>query len=1100
MAIGSKLWDILHAFQKYVNDNNDTQGQAAYSLVEQSIEGSDALQAQLNALADTNKLTAINWTNSDVAENGTNTIEIGSQYFASISNTDQVAELLGHEGYHLENATHIASENDAWNTSLTNWSQGTSTADSYVQSYQQFNNENEAGASITGINQSIHSYMAEHQLTTMSQQAIQQLEQLDPSIGFAFDGDGNLKSGFVGHKDAGGQWDGTLDFDASLSAAATASGARLSSGGVSDVNDNNQYYGAYAVSRLLATNTSGQPVSIDFAADGLLFNKAAPGTPLTDAEAINLLMKAYANNGNTAPHPFGQLNTNATAQLRDVATGALITITNTGTQAAATYLVDMTVPAADPTQSSVHTQGNLGTQGDVVNSFTVTTAPDGSESATISGSGASLEISNSKISLDAGTKAKVIGNNDVITLQNSSQSELTVNGQSNEVDSAGNTIHIQGEGSSVTLGGYGSKNTITMDGNDQSLSAAAAWSTTVAIGSNATGEIINAPGIAANVGDNSSVTLTGYFFTYTGGKSNQLTINGGINTITVGDGSNVQINSNPANSQYNGSNTITMSHGTLSINFDDSNAGGDTLLGSNNTITSMGGSFSLNGDSNTYTSKAPTHFFSLSGNGNTITAGDGGYFTVSGGTGNAVNISGATVYAEDDAELTVNGSGNTIDVSTSGTNLALSGSDNTINATDGGNIQLLSGNNYDIYLDGGSLIVGNDITAKIELENSNIAAGNNDTFTLENGNNAFIAEDGSTLTFAEANGGNSDGTTLAMNQGTIHLSDSMSLAIAGNDNTVIGGSATTLSFKGTGEKVVATNSTIAYDGSGAASGNASISITGNGNLLTASHAAIAFGGGNAGDSLIVHGTDNAIAATKQQLDLRDEGVNNVNGDGNTITDTYGATLNLSGTTLNQITTLKGGAYTINATTSGNTLIAGNNLTFNGASGSSIAVTGAYNVLNISNAQITISSTVSVTIVGSNNTIVADPNVQANLTITGTNDKVTASNSSIVFVGDNTGDTVTGPGDTGSNWSAPDPDLPPGNSGGYHPPSTGANTMMASRQAYLSTTAFATERHGDPRLQGLLHALAAFGAQDGAALDMAPTTPHATEHLHLSAAA
>ena len=319
---------------------------------------------------------------------------------------------------------------------------------------------------------------------------------------------------------------------------------------------------------------------------------------------------------------------------------------------------------------------------------------------------------------------------------------------------------------------------------------------------------------------------------------------------------------------------------------------------------------------------------------------------------------------------------------------------------------------------------------------------------------------------------------------------------------MLGGASDTLAIKGNGAKVTASSTTITLDSSGVASGSSTMGITGNGTTLTASNTAIDFSGGQANDSLIINGTGNTVSASGHQITFNSAGSEAVAGDGNTIDLVYADNLSLSGTTSTQTTTIKGGGATVTSSTSGNFNVAGVGVTLNAADGSTITVTGGGEVLNVNNAHINVSSAGSLTIVGSNNQITVDPTIQASLTITGTSDAVTASNSSIAFLGANTGDTVTGPGDGGSNWFAPDPDLPPGDNGGYSPPKTGSNTMALrlSNDSDTSPAPSATAQQGSPSLQSLLHAMASFGAEGGAALSGTSTASHGTEHLHLAVAA
>jgi hypothetical protein len=169
-------------------------------------------------------------------------------------------------------------------------------------------------------------------------------------------------------------------------------------------------------------------------------------------------------------------------------------------------------------------------------------------------------------------------------------------------------------------------------------------------------------------------------------------------------------------------------------------------------------------------------------------------------------------------------------------------------------------------------------------------------------------------------------------------------------------------------------------------------------------------------------------------------------------------------------------------------------TLHAAAGSTISVGKDQqgSIIYADNATINVADEQSVVVYGSNDVI--NGGDDGEMTITGTGNSVTATNSIIVFNGVNTGDTVAGAGDSGSNWSAPDGDLPPNDSGGYSPPRS-ASVAAMRLQGSASGAASASP---DPNL--LVHGVAAFLSQgSGGSFNhlMASSIPN--DHLHLAMA-
>jgi hypothetical protein len=281
MTIDSKLQAILDAATAKANAAGDSQELQAIQLLEKTINDSPELAAEMNATADAGNFVAINWiTGSKTSEASTDPsgtgmdINIGSVYFENIEYETQAAQLLGHENYHITHESIINNDYQNFLQDIAAFANGNSskTADDIIKEFELFNNQNEGGANITGINDAINAYELAHNESSLSADDIKELLREDPSASLAFNADLSLKSGFV--QDANG--DGLLDFSQSLGAATMDAGTTLSSGGASGINDNNEYYAAFAISDLSSKIGQGQMISLDYAGDGLLYNAQNP--------------------------------------------------------------------------------------------------------------------------------------------------------------------------------------------------------------------------------------------------------------------------------------------------------------------------------------------------------------------------------------------------------------------------------------------------------------------------------------------------------------------------------------------------------------------------------------------------------------------------------------------------------------------------------------------------------------------------------------------------------------------------------------------------------------------------------------------------------
>lgn len=423
------------------------------------------------------------------------------------------------------------------------------------------------------------------------------------------------------------------------------------------------------------------------------------------------------------------------------------------------------------------------------------------------------------------------------------------------------------------------------------------------------------------------------------------------------------------------------------------------------------------------------------------------------------------------------GSGNDYIVAGSGS-AAIQGAttNGTTNPIGSGNDIIVLGDANDVWAGGGA----DEAWSGAGTDTYYTAASRSDTIFLNSSGQSIInivppaggatGPSAGTLYF-ESSSATANAVVNGSNMGEVYVSDG-TYAINGDGNaiSIIGDSnETVLNISGSSNSVDGGFETINL-------------LSGSDNTITAGSCAISIA--TAVNSATIAGGNNVVTTTAGNFTISD--------DYNTLTGTGASTLTISGNS-NIVTESAGSNFAISGEL--NSINAGNGSTFN--------ITGGYTTLNVSNAKITLADGLSLTVVGSNNQITGGSNDSIN--VTGTSDTVTATNSSVVFVGNNSGDTVTGPGDTGNNWSAPDPDLPPGQNGGYTPPQTAsAMTLVSLLHSGASADGGASipATHGlsaAPELQRLIHGMAIFGAGDAVAIDGGTVMHAPIEHLHLSVA-
>jgi hypothetical protein len=658
----------------------------------------------------------------------------------------------------------------------------------------------------------------------------------------------------------------------------------------------------------------------------------------------------------------------------------------------------------------------------------------------------------------------------------------TITGQGDVVTASNEAVTLLGDGSNLTVTGSG--DTVTLAGNGQTLTTT--MSNTTDILSGLTGDVI-AGGANVKAGDNDSFSVEGGIYSMiTAGNNTSLTIEGSQygGSITVGDGSNVTVGSG------NGYMAVTQSNGHLtledgsqgSINGNGNSIGaGDvgsvSISGNENTYSGSSGNITIMGSQNVVSSTGSGGtLYIFSGSGNTVTMGSGST-VIDEATGDTLNLTSASVTLMGSA-ATINGSGNSIDMGGQAATYWVDGDNNTMGGVSDGIVLNVAGSNNSVSGYQGTVNVAAGASASVSTANGIVNAAAGSSVTVDGTSNIITGTDAS-----------------------ITLTDySLANTVDGSGN-VIAGFQLGLTIDGDGNTAATTSSEITYDG---ADGQ-NLTVTASGNRISVNNAGatVTYTGPSTGQTDISiggAGGTHLIASNASVYFLNQNVDVYLTGDGDTVGGGYN-TIHLNSPSASQSATFSTisstiytgkGTFTINNVS--DTLHAGDGSTI------TLAPAGQSDTIYVNNATINVSDNDTVTIVGSNNTITGGND--DNLTITGTGNQVQATNSSIVFQGANTGDTVIGAGDGGSNWSAPDPDLPPGDNGGYTPPSGGTSNVVSLASVRNEGTAHGAGSAADasPQPGLLIHGLAAFLAQgDGASLGHGSHSSSVDEHLHLAMA-
>jgi len=1100
------LQDVLNTFA-----DGFTQGKAdpTYVAVANAINSSpDLAQQMTTAIANLTLASLVYNTNGqggDYNPQDGGSIELGSGLLqdlvakansadpaVSANGLSSLVSLLAHETSHSNFSATVANERqDYANThgvptdaSITQW----------VEDYRQFGLDDEALANITGWNDAVNAATLANggPLNTI------QIQNLARGDGFAYpmfklNGDNSVSpiSGVTLNAD------GTIDLNSSLSAV--SNGLRLIRPSTETTPADYLVFYTRSALNEAASRTSGL-VTVSYNTLGLTVPAASNDlnhTPTSTAPNDSVTISEWLAAG-TFSQKTTVLNTDDGSKATFEANAS-----HTGTTLTYEW-------AVTPDYQQSYEVVDVGSGGDVNFGHVVVIDFDGTTNVTLIGVGDTLNMSTVNVVLTDDVSGTINGDHNIISLHQGAGLDLS--GAGNLVKTVGTQhVNLHGDGSSMTLQSpYGS---VTLMASHQTLTMGQGI---VVAGDGLVGEtLIGTPGtpgqmvlVSVQAGNDDEFTIQNTGVYYTGKDRNTLHVSGGTyNLITVGNDSHVDVVG-----MDGGQVSVTASNSEVTL----TGGGYDSVSGSHDTITlNHVSNVGANGGHQTITGSAVS--VSIGGDDNVVTLNDGASISVGSGSGTVVNASHATIHTGasdatfngsynefgslDDGTFTINGDQNALDVS--GATINVGGSGNIIDGRDS-TVHITSGSGDDLQVSDSTINAVDDADFLLSGEENIVTAGAG-TYTITGDNNTVSAGPGAftiagqnnivtagTGTFAITG----TGTTLTAGDGS-SISATLSATIITDQSTLTyqGDGYENVTITGAGNTVSGSGGTVTVDGAGNHFGvtDAGIYLThaagttdisGSGDRVNADGVTLSYTGDSATGmhgnkaGIEIWGNNDTVLASNSRIDLVDGNTITVIGAGNTIDTNYEqGVVTVQGANMTDVTTLKT-YYTETHANTGYFAIDGENSTFYGGDSSHLHILSEYtNTLYVNNATIDLEYESDLVVYGNNNTFTGGSFTK--LTITGTGNSVTTTSGQIAFVGDNTGDVVFGAGNSGSNWSAPDPDLPPGDHGGYHPPGGAAVTGTAS-------------------VDSLIQAMASFGSESGTGIS--DTVAPQQEHQLLVAAA
>jgi len=584
--------------------------------------------------------------------------------------------------------------------------------------------------------------------------------------------------------------------------------------------------------------------------------------------------------------------------------------------------------------------------------------------------------------------------------------------------------------------------------------------------SSGTAAVISGSGDAFTMGSGSSVSSVGTANAFSCGPNSIISVNGTESVTCAPSGSLTVTGSNVAASVAANS-TVTVNGTGNNFTLDNGSAINFTSTGNNAVIcggiqgevtgnanlTCTGGVLGVSGNDGTVTVNNETitvaagSTVTVSGSGDTINAGAGANITIEGngsaGTADTVNESNGSVTLEANARAAVNGSGDTVTAS-SADNLGVYGGNDTVTGVSGDGIWVgqngaTSAASDTVNASGATVTVAANSRVNVFGANDTVNGQSSDNFGVYGasdtvngvaGDGIWVGQNGATTTASDTVNASGATVTIAANSRVNINGSSDTVDGQSSDNFgVYGASDTVNGVSGDGIWIGQNGSTsTAIDTVNASNAGVTIAANSHANVYGSSdtvngQSADNFGVYGNGDSINGVSGDNIWVGTNGTVGAFD----GVAVSGATLTVTANSQVNVTGNTdtVNMSTGdsvgVYGGGNTINSG-AGNLVVLGNT----GGNYDTVDATGDASGSTTANGQATgiaLNTSTQANINGSHDSL--SGSTGDTLHVSGTYDPFSGNSDSVTYSGANTGDTVTGSGDTGTGWIDP----PVGDGGG-----------------------------------------------------------------------
>ena len=670
-----------------------------------------------------------------------------------------------------------------------------------------------------------------------------------------------------------------------------------------------------------------------------------------------------------------------------------------------------------------------------------------------------------------------VGGNDEVDVYGSSDTVSLGSGDSAGVYGGGNTVNA-GAGQAVQVGNTGSDiDTINAVEDQAGATAADGTATGMIIDADAQANLFGDDDtITMNAGSyigiqgGAGYSIYAYDATIATAADTSFNLWNGSDTVYLGASSYVGLQGGGVYSVFASNDTIATAANT---SFNLWNGSDTVYLGASSYVGLQGGGvYSVFASNDTIATAANTSFNLWNGS-DTVYLGASSYVGLQGSSGYSVYASGDAIATAGTTDFSLFGSDDTVTLGVaSGATIVGSGSTVELTTDDG-----LTASGETVNIGGGvamGAITGSDNTVNVSSGDALGLVGSGDVVS---GSGASVTFGADTLASFE-NGGNTVGLTgndsLNASGETVEIGGNVNMGpITGADNVVYVGSGDELGLVGSGDEVKGSGASVTFGANTLASfdnGGNIVGLTGN-DSLNASGETVEIGGnvglgaitgannavyvGN-GDQLSLVGSGDVVSGSGASVTLGANTLATFNNGGDSIGLATNDTLNASGETVSvgnnvSMGPIEGSNNVVQAGSGDNFSLSGDYDTVSEGSSSIVDLIAGdqHDTVDASNDSIPIASNVVVTVNGTGDTVDAfygenGDTIYANndtirlgsyvdVTVVGSNDRidgssndtidangmndpVSANNSDVVYFGTDTGDYVSGAGDSGSDWA------------------------------------------------------------------------------------